>query len=107
MKVIDITNQAAGGGTASVPQIGPILEATNEIDFSLANNFTITATMANMTAINLVAGQSGVILIEQATNIVGWSLEFMFIDAPPELYDYEIFAYFVIDSSTVFMGRVQ
>lgn len=92
--------------TFTAPQRTSIAVEDNTIDFSLANNFNVTATAAVMSATNLVAGQSGVILIDQATNITGWGLE-MFVDAPPEMFDYEIFAYFVIDDSTVFMGRVQ
>lgn len=93
--------------TFTAPQRTSIAVEDNTIDFSLANNFNVTATEAAMSATNLVAGQSGVILIDQATNITGWGFEFMFVDAPPEMFDYEIFAYFVIDDSTVFMGRVQ
>ena len=79
----------------------------NQIDFSLENNFVWTATNDNVTASNLTAGQSGVLVIKSAENITGWSSEFVFKNGTPtDLTGDETFGYFIENSTTIRIGRM-
>ena len=79
----------------------------NAIDFSLENNFVWTATTDNVTASNLTAGQSGVLIIKSSENITGWSSEFVFKDGvPTDLTGDETFGYFIENSTTIRIGRM-
>ena len=80
---------------------------TNQVDFSLENNFVWTATNNNVTATNLTAGQSGVLVIKSAENITGWSSEYIFKNGvPTDLTGDETFGYFIENSTTIRIGRM-
>lgn len=102
--------EASNSNTFSAPQRTSITtEDDNAIDFTVNNNFLITATSGNIT-VDTVAGctgQSGVIVIESAENITGWGSEFVFKNIPSDLSDKETFAYFVQDESTIIIGRIE
>jgi len=101
----------------SKAQRGTITTEDNAIDFNTTNNFSLTATAANITATNVAScvGQSGVIEIASAENITGWGTEFTFSDGfgnwsaanAPSVSGTEVFAYFVINATTIRIGRVQ
>jgi len=97
--------------TFTAPQRSSIGAEDNAIDFSTDNNFSLTATAANITATNvdLCLGQSGVITILSAENITGWGAEFKFRgDTPPiNLTGTEVFAYFIDSTTTIRIGLVQ
>lgn len=79
----------------------------NAIDFSTATVFELTATAADITASNLVAGQSGIILVHSGENITGWGSEFKFKNVPTDLSGDELFSYYIDNSSSIWIGRLQ
>jgi len=105
------------GTTFTTAQRTSITVEDNAIDFTGNNNFSLTATVANITATNVSScvGQSGVIEIASTENITGWGSEFTFSDGAggwsaanaPIVSGTEVFAYFVINTTTIRMGRVQ
>ncbi len=92
----------------TAPQIAAITAEDNAIDFDATNNFTLTATAANITASNLNVGQAGTIVITTAENITGWGTEFKFPGdvVPADLDGIETFGYFTDTGSTIRIGRV-
>jgi len=92
--------------TFTAPQRTSITSEDNEIDFSLNNNFTLTATSDDLTAINLTEGQSGVIVVTDSENITGFGSEYTFKNVPDDLDGVEIFAYFIESDSVIRIGRV-
>lgn len=94
--------------TFTTAQRTSISTEDNAIDFTTNNNFTLTATAANITVTSLVGcvGQSGVIVINSANNITGWGAEFVFKTVPTGLTGTEVFAYFVESLSTIHIGKV-
>ena len=80
--------------------------ASNVIDFSTENNFVFTATSANVTSSNLSVGQSGVIVIQSAENVTGWSTEFKFKTTPSSLTGDETFGYFIQSATIIRIGRM-
>ena len=94
--------------TFTAPQRTATIAQTNAINFTLKNNFTINATVGIISASNLTgcSGQGGVIVIESAENITGWSAEFVFKDIPTDLNGLEVFSYFVQTETVIRIGRV-
>ena len=94
--------------TYTAPQRTNTSASSNAIDFRIANNFTINATAANITVTSLLGciGQSGVIVIESAENITGWSAEFNFKTVPTSMSGMEVFSYFVQTETVIRIGRV-
>lgn len=84
-----------------------VVAEDNIIDFS--NKYVeLTATAANITATNIPnTPKEGVIIVHSAENITGWGTEFKFKTVPTDLSGDEIFAYFVENSTTIWIGRVQ
>jgi len=109
-KSLTTRDYVLGTKTYTAPQRTSISAEDNAIDFTGNNNFSLTATAANITAVNVSScvGQSGVIVIASSENITGWSTEFIFKNgAPIGLIGTEIFAYFVDTPTTIRIGRVQ
>ena len=94
--------------TFTAPQRTATIAQTNAINFTLKNNFTINATVGIISASSLTgcSGQGGVIVIESAENITGWSAEFVFKDIPTDLNGLEVFSYFVQTETVIRIGRV-
>lgn len=95
--------------TFTVPQRASIGAEDNAIDFSLKQNFELTATAVNITALNLtgIIGQSGTIIVHTAENVTGWGIEFKFKTIPTGLSGTEVFGYFIEDATNIWIGRVQ
>ena len=95
--------------TFTAPQRTSITAEDNTIDFTSNNNFSLTATAANITVSSLTGctGQEGVITIASAENITGWGTEFVFKNVPTGLSGTERFAYFVESETVIAIGRVQ
>lgn len=93
----------------SVPQRASIGAEDNAIDFSTDQNFELTATAANITALGLagIVGQTGILVVHSAENITGWGTEFNFKTVPTDLLDSEVFGYFIENAATIWIGRVQ
>lgn len=82
-------------------------ETKNEIDLSLSDNFNITLSEQGiLTLINANIGQSGVITIQNASNITGYGVNLKWRDVPKNLSQTETFAYFVVSDKDIRMGRV-
>ena len=94
--------------TYTAPQRTNTSASSNAIDFRIANNFTISATAANITVTSLAEciGQSGVIVIENAQNVAGWGAEFNFKTVPSAMSGMEVFSYFVQTETVIRIGRV-
>ena len=94
--------------TFTAPQRTATIAQTNAINFTLKNNFTINATVGIISASDLTgcSGQGGVIVIESAENITGWSAEFIFKDIPTDLNGLEVFSYFIQTETVIRIGRV-
>lgn len=95
--------------TFTAPQRTSITaEADNIIDFTVNNNFTLTATAGDITVESLIGctGQSGVIIVTTAENVTGWGVEFKFKNVPLTLTGVETFAYFVESETTIRIGRM-
>ena len=83
----------------------------NAISFNGNNNFTLTATAANITVTNQTIGQGGTIVITTASNITGWGTEFDWGNAgePTGLGALETFAYYISGASgadSIKIGRL-
>jgi len=97
--------------TFTEPQRGAIGAGDNSIAFNDSNNFSFTATAANITVTNQTAGQSGTLVIASADNITGWGSEFNWgsQSEPTGLTGTEIFGYFIYGASganSIVIGRV-
>ena len=94
--------------TFTKPQRTSITVEDNTIDFRLNNNFTLGATVANMSYLGVdeCIGQSGVVVIDTAENVTGWDSSYTFKNVPIDLIDTEVFAYFIKDATTIIIGRV-
>lgn len=80
----------------------------NAIDFGgIKKNYELTATAANITALNITALKEGTILVHSAENITGWGTEFKFKNVPTDLLGDEVFSYFIEDATNIWIGRVQ
>ena len=86
------------------------LGSTATIDFSLANNFEMTATASILSATitaNCI-GQSGVIIINSATTLTGFSASFVSPSGTlPTLTATTMLAYFIKSATVVMIGKVQ
>lgn len=84
-----------------------VVAEDNAIDFT-EKNFELTATAANITAVNVPTDvKEGTILVHNAENITGWGAEFKFKTVPTDLTGDEAFSYFVENATTIWIGRVQ
>lgn len=84
-----------------------VVAEDNAIDFT-EKNFELTATAANITAVNVPTDvKEGTILVHSAENITGWGAEFKFKTVPTDLTGDEAFSYFVENATTIWIGRVQ
>ena len=52
-----------------------------------------------------MVGQSGVILVYGAKNIIGWESRIVWREVPTDLKDTEVFAYYISFNKKVYMGR--
>ena len=102
------TKANLSSNTYTAPQRTNTSASTNAIDFRLANNFTINATAANITTVSLIGctGQSGVLVINNAQNITGWGVAFMFKTTPTNLSGTEVFAYYIESETNVRIGKL-
>lgn len=79
----------------------------NIVDLSQGDNFTVSLSSSGMlTLTNPSVGQSGVLIVSNATNISGFSSNISFRIVPTGLNNTETFAYFVQSQNTIKMGRV-
>lgn len=83
----------------------------NSIAFNSDNNHTLTATAANLSVTNQTIGQSGTIIITDAENLTGFTVEYDFGNAgvPTGLTGVEIFAYYISGASgadSIKIGRL-
>ncbi|MBR8464269.1 hypothetical protein KDD93_06805 [Campylobacter sp. faydin G-24] len=77
------------------------------VDLSLSDNFVINLSEQSvLTLSNAKAGESGVIIVNEATNITGYSSNIIFRVIPTGLKQSEVFAYFVQSEDSIRMGRV-
>lgn len=82
----------------------------SQIDLSEYVNFEVTlkskAPFYTILGIEEAIGQSGVIIVHNATNITGWNSMFKWREGvPTALKDTEVFAYFVASATEIYMGR--
>lgn len=76
-------------------------------DLNLSDNFILSPTANGvLTLNNPKVGQSGVIVINSASSITGYSSNIKFRTTPSGLGSTEVFAYFVASASDIRMGRV-
>lgn len=75
----------------------------NNIDFTLSNNISLTATATSMGTATTTGctGQSGYITITTAENITGWDAKYVFKTTPVGLTGVERFGYFVESESII------
>ena len=97
--------------TFTAPQRASINGGDNSIAFDDENNFSFTATAANITVTNQTIGQGGTLIIAAAENITGWSTEFDwgYQGVPTDLTGTETFGYFISGASgvdSIKIGRV-
>ena len=52
-----------------------------------------------------MVGQSGVILVYGAKNIIGWESRIVWREVPTDLGETEVFSYFIANANEVYMGR--
>ena len=71
-----------------------------EVNYTMQRTFKLSGTITD----NMV-GQSGVILVYGAKNIVGWESRIVWREVPTDLKDTEIFAYYISFDKKVYMGR--
>ena len=82
----------------------------SQIDLSEYVNFEVTlkskAPFYTILGIEEAIGQSGVIIVHNATNITGWNSMFKWREGvPTALKGTEVFAYFVASATEIYMGR--
>lgn len=110
-KSVTTRDYVLGAKTFTAPQRTSITSEDNAIDFTVNNNFALTATAANITVTSVVGctGQSGLITITTAENITGWDTLFKFRGdvVPTGLTGVERFAYFVESETSIAIGWVQ
>ena len=84
----------------------------NIIDFTQNNNFSLTATAADMgtPTVTGCTGQSGMIKITEGTNLTGWDALYKFKNVPDLSLStgviIEYFAYYIESETSIIMGRV-
>lgn len=79
----------------------------NIVDLSRGDNFTMALNSSSvLTLTNPSIGQSGVLIVDGATNISGYSPNISFRIVPSSLNATETFAYFVQSGDVIKMGRV-
>jgi len=71
-----------------------------EVNYTMQRTFKLSGTITD----NMV-GQSGVILVYGAKNIIGWESRIVWREVPTDLKDTEIFAYYISFDKKVYMGR--
>lgn len=100
-----------GTGRVSLNYI-PYTEALKKvegsaIDLITSKNFCIefSTGVFSFTNMQRAIGQSGVIVVKEATNIKGWASGIVWGEIPTDLKNTEVFAYFVISEDEIYMGR--
>lgn len=88
-----------------------VTAGTNAIDFSadtVTTRYELTATATTMSATVGAnsTGKCGIILVHSAENITGWDAIFKFKTTPTDLTGDEVFAYYIEDTSNIWIGRV-
>lgn len=71
-----------------------------EVNYTMQRTFMLSGTITD----NMV-GQSGVILVYGAKNIIGWESRIVWREVPTDLKGTEIFAYYISFDKKVYMGR--
>lgn len=103
-----ILKDADIGSTVQAYENRAVTAEDNAIDFGgITKNYELTATAANITALNITATKEGTILVHSAENITGWGTEFKFKTVPIDLTGDEVFSYFIEDATNIWIGRVQ
>lgn len=80
----------------------------NNIDFTVSNNVTLTATATTIGTPTVTActGQTGFITIASAENITGWDPKYIFKTTPVGLTGTERFGYFVESESSIAIWQI-
>ena len=71
-----------------------------EVNYTRQRTFLLSGTITDE-----MVGQSGVILVYGAKNIIGWESRIVWREVPTDLKDTEIFAYYISFDKKVYMGR--
>nr|DAS24719.1 MAG TPA: hypothetical protein [Caudoviricetes sp.] len=78
-----------------------------EVDLRQSDNFVLNlSTPGKLTLKNGAVGQSGALIVRNATNITGYDAALGFRVVPTNLKATEVFAYFVVDQNEIKIGRV-
>ena len=78
-----------------------------EVDLTQGDNFVLNLSAPGTLALkNGTVGQSGALIVRNATNITGYDAALGFRATPTGLGATEVFAYFVVDQNEIKMGRV-
>lgn len=109
--------------TQSVSDLRPFIESVarykifgrdscDQEDIDLSERVNLEVTYRNQRTFKLsgtitdnMVGQSGVILVYGANNIIGWESRIVWRDVPTDLKATEIFAYYISFDKKVYMGR--
>lgn len=109
--------------TQSVSDLRPFIESVarykifgrdscDQEDIDLSKRVNLEVTYRNQRTFKLsgtitdnMVGQSGVILVYGANNIIGWESRIVWRDVPTDLKATEIFAYYISFDKKVYMGR--
>jgi hypothetical protein len=71
-----------------------------EVNYTRQRTFLLSGTITDE-----MVGQSGVILVYGAKNIIGWESRIVWREVPTDLKDTEVFAYYISFNKKVYMGR--
>ena len=78
-----------------------------EVDLRQGDNFVLNPSAPGTLALkNGTVGQSGALIVRNATNITGYDAALGFRVTPTNLKATEVFAYFVVDQNEIKIGRV-
>ena len=87
-------------------------DSCDQEDIDLSKRVNLEVTYRNQRTFKLsgtitdnMVGQSGVILVYGAKNIIGWESRIVWREVPTDLKDTEIFAYYISFDKKVYMGR--
>ena len=97
--------------TFTEPQRTSVSTGDNSIAFNDSQNFSFTATAANITVTDQTINQAGRIRILLAENVTGWGAEFFWGSQgePTDLDGTEVFGYEIMDASgadSIAIGRL-
>lgn len=71
-----------------------------EVNYTMQRTFMLSGTITDE-----MVGQSGVLLVYGAKNIMGWESRIVWREVPTDLKDTEVFAYYISFDKKVYMGR--